>query len=88
MVIEALACEVPVIVTDVGDSAIFASEGQSGWVIPSKDGQALIAALHEAAALDAEQRRAMGRHGRQLLFELGMDMGSVLQFHQTLYLEL
>lgn len=64
---EAMACGVPVIVTDVGDNALYAARG--GFVIPSGDPAALAGALRGALAdrdglarLGAEARRTAVEH--------------------------
>lgn len=59
---EAMACEVPPVVTDVGDSARLV--GDAGTVVPPNDSAALaaaIAALHDAGP---EARAAIGRRAR------------------------
>lgn len=59
---EALACEVPCVVTDVGDSRLLV--GDSAFVAPARDARALAAAALKLCALSAEQRRAIGAAGR------------------------
>lgn len=46
VVAEAMACEVPNVVTDVGDAAFIV--GSYGWVVPSRDSEALAGAINQA----------------------------------------
>jgi glycosyltransferase involved in cell wall biosynthesis len=46
--LEAMAANVPVVVTDVGGNPEIVKAGESGWVVPSDDVSALTAALSEA----------------------------------------
>jgi glycosyltransferase involved in cell wall biosynthesis len=54
VVAEAMACETPCIVTEVGDSALIV--GDTGWVVPSSDPAGLATAM--AAAIQALSDRA------------------------------
>ena len=60
---EALACGVPVVATDVGDSARIV--GAQGIVVPPNDTAALAQAILAFAARPAAERAAMGRAGRE-----------------------
>jgi glycosyltransferase involved in cell wall biosynthesis len=60
---EAMSCGLPVIVTDVGDNAVYAKE--SGYVIPSGDPEALAEALRNLFASDREQAR-LGASARKV----------------------
>jgi glycosyltransferase involved in cell wall biosynthesis len=65
---EALAMEIPVVVTDeVGLPEIV----RDGWgrLVPPRDAAALADALEELLALDASERAAMGRAGRAFVLE-------------------
>jgi glycosyltransferase involved in cell wall biosynthesis len=60
---EAMACGVPCVTTDVGDSA--AIVGETGIVVPPSDSAALARALSTMLEKRHETRRDLGRHARQ-----------------------
>lgn len=60
---EAMACEVPVIVTDVGDAAVLVrTETQ---IVPPQNVDKLILALKRLLALSSQERKAIGRQDRE-----------------------
>ncbi len=60
---EAMACGVPCVATDVGDSARVIAA--LGTVVPRRDAAALAAAWGSLLAKRADERRALGRAARQ-----------------------
>lgn len=67
MVGEAMACGVPLVVTDVGDSAILLGDG--GTVVPPGDPAAFADALTALLERPADERAALGRLARSRIEE-------------------
>jgi colanic acid/amylovoran biosynthesis glycosyltransferase len=63
-VVEGMATELPVVVTDVGGLTEAVTDGVEGIVVPPRDPAALAAAL-DRLWRDPELRRRMGRAGRE-----------------------
>lgn len=79
---EAMACGVPCVVTDVGDSAHLV--GDTGRVAPPRDPEALARAWEEVLALAPAEREALGRRARQRI-ALHFDLRRVAAAHADLY---
>ncbi|OLT02902.1 hypothetical protein BJF90_28560 [Pseudonocardia sp. CNS-004] len=65
-VLEAMACAVPVITTDVRGCREAVAEGDAGILVPAQDPDSLTEALRKLAA-DPEERRRLGSAGRTLV---------------------
>lgn len=65
VVLESLASSVPVVATKVGDIENLVDDGESGFLVPSQDEEALANALLRLSALRREDRVAMGEAGRR-----------------------
>jgi MMP alpha-(1->4)-mannosyltransferase len=65
---EAMACETPVLGTQIGAYQEIARHGVSGWLVPPRDSRALADAIRMLWN-DAELRERLGRAGRQRVLE-------------------
>jgi glycosyltransferase involved in cell wall biosynthesis len=65
-VMEAMACGVPVVSSDVGGVRELVRHGETGWLTPAGDGAALAAGL-ETVLRDSELRARMGAQARAIV---------------------
>ena len=79
---EAMSSGVPCTVTDVGDSGLIV--GNTGWVVPPKNPQALAKAWQESIELGAEGREALGKAARTRVIEC-FSLDSVVASYERLY---
>ncbi len=82
---EAMACEVPCVVTDVGDSAWIV--GETGKVVPPRDPRAIADACVELLEMDPDERHRLGAAARTRVREQ-FDLGTIAARYERLYLEL
>jgi len=81
-VLEALACGLPVVATDVGDNARVVRDGREGRIVPPRDGTALTRAL-EACVRDGQVRRELGAAARRRAGEF--PFASTVRAYETYY---
>jgi glycosyltransferase involved in cell wall biosynthesis len=79
---EAMACEVPCVVTEVGDAVWMV--GDSGTTVPPRDPVALAAALKEMIDIGAVGRLELGRAARARVIE-NFTLESVVARYEALY---
>jgi glycosyltransferase involved in cell wall biosynthesis len=79
---EAMACGVPCVVTDVGDSA--AIVGPTGWVVPPRDPRALAAACRAAFELSPRARGRRGQDARRRIRE-HFELAVIARRYEALY---
>ncbi|MHB1245462.1 MAG: glycosyltransferase family 4 protein [Sulfuriferula sp.] len=82
---EAMACGVPCVVTDVGDSAYIV--GDTGRIVAPGDMTGLAAAMEELLALSPPDKAALGERARARVathFEIGKVVRQYEDFYETL----
>jgi glycosyltransferase involved in cell wall biosynthesis len=79
---EAMACGVPCVTTDIGDSAWIV--GSAGLVVPPRDPEALADALGRMVALGCEGRRQLGAVARARVIE-HFEVDDIIGRYQALY---
>jgi glycosyltransferase involved in cell wall biosynthesis len=80
---EAMACGVPCVVTDVGDSALMV--GNTGVVVPPKDPQALADGWRQLLLkMSREERMRLGLAARQRIVE-NYSLGKIVERYERLY---
>lgn len=63
VIAEAMACSLPCVVTDVGDSALIVEK--SGIIVPVRDSQSLAEGINKVLSLTAADRLLIGVKGKQ-----------------------
>jgi glycosyltransferase involved in cell wall biosynthesis len=79
-----MACAVPCVVTDVGDSALMV--GDTGRVVPPRDPNALAAAVLDLLGLGDEALAALGQRARARV-EAQFALPAVAARYEQLYAE-
>jgi len=79
---EAMACAVPCVVTDVGDSANIV--GDTGYIVPPQDFQAMADACTRFVEMNAEARKDMGQRAR-IRIASRFDLKNMVQDYYRIY---
>lgn len=79
---EAMACEVPCVTTDVGDSAFVV--GDTGEVVEPGDYKELAKAIKKIIDMSEDERRALGLKARQRIIEQ-FEVNQVCKKYQQVY---
>lgn len=82
-ILEALACSVPVVATDVGSVAETVRPGQTGCLVESEDTNAMADAIIDLLA-DGEKRKRFGNTGRQWVARSGSLDAMVLGYTELI----
>lgn len=85
VVCEAMACGIPCVVTDVGDSARIV--GKTGRVVPPRSPEALAGAWLELLEMGDLERRKLGAAARRRILE-DFELGSIVKKYELLYLKM
>jgi glycosyltransferase involved in cell wall biosynthesis len=85
-VVEACACENPVVVTNVGGFPEVVENGKTGFVIPPKNPQMLANAI-ENLLLNEELRKKIGKAGRdrvKILYNIDNNIDQMIDVYQSI----
>jgi len=85
--LEAGACALPAVATDVAGTREVVVDGETGWLAPAGDRAALAAAMSALMQASAQDREAMGERAREFVTER-FSLGAVLDRWEALYAEL
>lgn len=85
--LEAAATALPIVATSVGGNPEIVLEGQTGFLVPPQDPDALANAMRRLMEMPKPERLAMGQAGRQHIVE-NFDIERVVDRWEELYLEL
>ena len=79
---EAMSCEVPCVVTDVGDSALLV--GETGVIVPPSNPEALADGLARLLSAGPEKRRELGKAARARAEE-GYSIPNIVRGYEAMY---
>ena len=79
---EAMACGIPCVVTDVGDSDWIV--GNTGYVVPTRNPKALASAWKKLLELSEDRRESLGKAAR-VRIETEFSLDSVVAKYESLY---
>ena len=87
VLLEATACARPIVATDVGGNREVVLHGETGYLVPPRNPDALADAMLRLMNLPEPERLAMGQAGRQHIVE-NFDIERIVDRWEQLYLEL
>jgi len=87
VLLEALACELPVVTTEVGGIREIIKEGETGFLVEPGHPERLASVMMEVAKLPVEKRLEMGQAGRRYVKE-AYNLENIVDEWEELYLKL
>ncbi len=87
VLLEAGAAGIPIVTTAVGGTAEVVLDGETGFLAPPRDPAALGDAMLRLAGLSAEERRKLGRRGREHI-EAHYSLPHIVDLWEQMYREL
>jgi len=87
VIMEALASGIPVVASRVGGVPELVQEGETGFLVPPRDTEALSTAMRRLMEIPPSQRREMGERGRKHVEE-SFGVGAVTDQWESLFNEL
>lgn len=87
VLLEAGACGLPAVATDVGGNSEVVLNGKTGFIVPQRNPEALAQAMEKMMALPEEKRLEMGEASRAYI-EANYSLEHVVDQWEALYMEL
>jgi len=87
VLLEASACRLPIVATNVGGNAEIVLDGQTGFLVPPKSPEALSQAMLRMMDLPEEVREKMGEQARKHI-ESNFSLDRIVDCWESLYYEL
>ncbi|MCM3630995.1 glycosyltransferase [Paenibacillus glycanilyticus] len=87
VLLEASACELPMVATDVGGNREVVKEGISGYLARSSDSEQLAEKMISLMSMPTAEREAMGRNGREFVMK-HYEMDAIIEKWEALYQQL
>lgn len=87
VLLEAGACGLPVVATDVGGNSEVVLNGKTGFIVPPRNPETLAQAMEKMMALPKEKRLEMGKAGRAYI-EANYSLEHAVDQWEALYMEL
>lgn len=86
VVAEAMACQLPVVVTDSGGPRELVDDGRAGFLVPPRSHSALAGAVLHVMDLSEQERRSLGEQGRERIVR-HFSLDHVLHQWEAVYAE-